>query len=163
MLSILPISNAARWNVMTAQIEAVDFFAFDNSYARLPERFFARLRPAPVAAPRLVRLNKELVWHLRLDPGKLAAPEGVEIIAGNRCPRCELASNFDPVALHRKPQSNKRFSRDKWGHDWTPDKSPKNGWFPCCAKYLKFDWGGVKVGRQFHIENANYSMLPGNS
>jgi hypothetical protein len=47
---------------MTAQIEAVDFFAFDNSYARLPDRFFARLRPTPVAAPRLVRLNKKLAW-----------------------------------------------------------------------------------------------------
>ena len=33
-------------------------FAFDNSYARLPERFFARLPPTPVAAPRLVRLNE---------------------------------------------------------------------------------------------------------
>jgi hypothetical protein len=72
---------------MTAQIEAVDFFAFDNSYARLPDRFFARLRPTPVAAPRLVRLNKKLAWHLELDPGKLAAPEGVEILAGNRVPK----------------------------------------------------------------------------
>ena len=26
-------------------------FAFDNSYARLPERFYARLPPTPVAAP----------------------------------------------------------------------------------------------------------------
>ena len=26
------------------QTDAVDFFAFDNSYARLPDRFFARLR-----------------------------------------------------------------------------------------------------------------------
>src|SRR5271155_3037361 len=60
--------------VMMAQIEAVDFFAFDNSYARLPDRFFARLSPTPVAAPRLVRLNKKLAWHLELDPGKLAAP-----------------------------------------------------------------------------------------
>ncbi len=72
---------------MTAQIEAVDFFAFDNSYARLPDRFFARLPPTPVAAPRLVRLNEKLAWHLRLDPGKLAAPEGVEILAGNRVPK----------------------------------------------------------------------------
>jgi uncharacterized protein YdiU (UPF0061 family) len=72
---------------MTAQIEAVDFFAFDNSYARLPDRFFARLRPTPVAAPHLVRLNKKLAWHLELDPGKLAAPEGVEILAGNRVPK----------------------------------------------------------------------------
>src|ERR1700728_759108 len=72
---------------MTAQIEAVDFFAFDNSYARLPDRFFARLPPTPVAGPRLVRLNEKLAWHLRLDPGMLAAPEGVEILAGNRVPK----------------------------------------------------------------------------
>jgi serine/tyrosine/threonine adenylyltransferase len=72
---------------MTAQIEAVDFFAFDNSYARLPGRFLARLPPSPVTAPRLVRLNKKLAWHLRLDPEKLAAPEGVEILAGNRVPK----------------------------------------------------------------------------
>ena len=72
---------------MTAQIEAVDFFAFDNSYARLPDRFFALLPPTPVAAPRLVRLNEKLAWHLRLDPGKLAAPEGVEILGATGCPR----------------------------------------------------------------------------
>ena len=71
---------------MMAETEAVDFFAFDNSYARLPDRFFARLRPTPVAAPRLIRLNEKLAWHLELDPGKLAASEGVEILAGNRVP-----------------------------------------------------------------------------
>ena len=26
-------------------------FPFDNTYARLPERFYARLDPTPVAAP----------------------------------------------------------------------------------------------------------------
>src|SRR3984957_14196716 len=61
---------------MRAQIEAVDFFAFDNSYARLPDRFFARLPPTPVTGARLVRLNEKLAWRLRLDPEKLAAPEG---------------------------------------------------------------------------------------
>src|SRR5947199_4794806 len=76
-----------RTQTLTTQIEAVDFFEFDNSYARLPDRFFARLRPTPVAAPCLVRLNKKLAWHLRLDPGKLAAREGVEILAGNRVPK----------------------------------------------------------------------------
>ena len=29
---------------MTPQTEAVDLLAFDNSYARLPDKFFARLR-----------------------------------------------------------------------------------------------------------------------
>src|SRR6476469_5068364 len=79
---------------MTAQIEAIDFFAFDNSYARLPDRFFALLPPTPVVAPRLVRLNEKLAWHLRLDPGKLAAPEGVEILAGNRVP-----NRGEPLAM----------------------------------------------------------------
>src|SRR5436309_11808585 len=79
---------------MTAQTEAVDFFAFDNSYVRLPDRFFARLRPTPVAAPRLVRLNKKLAWHLELDPGKLAEPDGVEILAGNRVP-----NGSEPLAM----------------------------------------------------------------
>jgi uncharacterized protein YdiU (UPF0061 family) len=79
---------------MTAQTEAVDFFAFDNSYARLPDRFFARLRPTPVVAPRLVRLNEKLAWHLEFDPGKLAAPDGVEILAGNRVP-----NGGEPLAM----------------------------------------------------------------
>ena len=74
--------------------EAVDLFAFDNSYARLPDRFFARLHPTPVATPSLVRLNEKLARHLGLDPGKLATPEGVEILAGNRIP-----TRGDPLAM----------------------------------------------------------------
>jgi hypothetical protein len=54
--------------VMTAQAETVEFSASDNNYARLPDRFFARLRPTPVAAPRLVRLNMRLALDLGLDP-----------------------------------------------------------------------------------------------
>jgi uncharacterized protein YdiU (UPF0061 family) len=71
---------------MTAQTVAIDVFAFDNSYARLPDRFFARLGPTPVAAPRLVRLNEKLAWQLGLDARELATPEGVAILAGNRVP-----------------------------------------------------------------------------
>ena len=69
-------------------------FPFDNSYARLPARLFARLDPTPVAAPRLVRLNAGLAASLGLDPEELASPEGVEVLAGNRVP--EGAS---PIAL----------------------------------------------------------------
>ena len=61
-------------------------FPFDNSYARLPERFFARLSPTAVAEPRLVRLNENLALHLGLSPERLRAPEGVEVFAGNRVP-----------------------------------------------------------------------------
>ncbi|WP_340109534.1 protein adenylyltransferase SelO [Pikeienuella sp. HZG-20] len=59
---------------------------FDNSYARLPDRFFARLAPTPVRAPRLIQLNDALAAELGLDAARLAAPGGVAVLAGNRTP-----------------------------------------------------------------------------
>jgi uncharacterized protein YdiU (UPF0061 family) len=67
---------------------------FDNSYIKLPERFYARLAPTPVAAPRLVKLNRALAFQLGLDPEVLASPEGVEMLAGNR-----VAPGSEPIAL----------------------------------------------------------------
>ena len=49
---------------------------FDNTYARLPERFYARVSPTPVATPRLVKLNLELARSLGLDPHALASEQG---------------------------------------------------------------------------------------
>ena len=69
-------------------------FRFDNSYARLPERLYARLDPTPVFAPRLVRVNSGLAESLGLDPGELASPEGIEILSGNRIPE-----GAAPIAL----------------------------------------------------------------
>lgn len=60
--------------------------AFDNSYARLPDRFFARLAPEPVAAPALIRLNDALAAELGLDPAALRAGDGVAMLAGNATP-----------------------------------------------------------------------------
>lgn len=60
--------------------------AFDNSYARLPERFYARVAPTPVAEPRLLRLNESLARQLGTDPALLTAREGVDMLAGNRVP-----------------------------------------------------------------------------
>ena len=53
--------------------------AFDNSYARLPERLFARLPPTPVKAPRLLRLNEALARDLGLDPEWLASEAGLGV------------------------------------------------------------------------------------
>lgn len=61
--------------------------AFDNSYARLPEGFFAPVLPTKVAAPRLIKLNHGLARELGLDPERLATPEGAEIFAGVRIPQ----------------------------------------------------------------------------
>jgi uncharacterized protein YdiU (UPF0061 family) len=60
--------------------------SFQNSYARLPERFFMRTLPSEVRSPRLIRLNVALAEELGLDPQWLAGPEGIEVLTGNRIP-----------------------------------------------------------------------------
>jgi serine/tyrosine/threonine adenylyltransferase len=69
-------------------------FPFQNTYAALPANFFARVAPTPVAAPRLVKLNRPLALQLGLDPDRLDSPEGAEILAGKRIPE-----GADPIAM----------------------------------------------------------------
>jgi uncharacterized protein YdiU (UPF0061 family) len=69
-------------------------FPFENTYAALPANFFARVAPTPVAAPRLIKLNRPLARHLGLDPDRLDSPEGAEILAGKRVP-----DGADPIAM----------------------------------------------------------------
>jgi len=69
-------------------------FPFDNSYARLPEQFFARVAPTPVADPSLIRVNGSLALALGLDPERMAGQEAVEVFAGNRVP-----DGADPIAM----------------------------------------------------------------
>jgi uncharacterized protein YdiU (UPF0061 family) len=66
-------------------------WAFSNSYAALPPRFFARLDPVAVADPRLIKFNRALATELGLewqDETPLAA-----IFAGNVVP-----AGADPIA-----------------------------------------------------------------
>jgi len=70
------------------------FFRFSNTYTNLPERFYARIAPAVVTRPQLVKLNVPLALALNLDPDLLRSPEGVEVLAGNR-----VTEGSDPMAL----------------------------------------------------------------
>src|SRR5258705_9060303 len=69
-------------------------FPFQNTYSALPANFFARVAPTPVAAPRLIKLNRALAVQLGLDPDVLESPEGAEILAGKRLP-----DGADPIAM----------------------------------------------------------------
>jgi uncharacterized protein YdiU (UPF0061 family) len=60
---------------------------FENSYARLPERFYSRREPVPVAAPGPIRVNAPLAELLGIDPQWLASAEGTAVVAGNSIPR----------------------------------------------------------------------------
>lgn len=61
-------------------------WSFDNSYARLPERFFSRIHPTPVRSPELVIFNSSLATSLGLNEEALKSDDGVAVLAGNRIP-----------------------------------------------------------------------------
>ncbi|MFD1327554.1 protein adenylyltransferase SelO [Mycoplana ramosa] len=67
--------------------------AFDNSYARLPAKFFTRTDPTPVAAPRLVKFNRPLALEMGLDADALER-DGAAIFSGNR-----LLAGSEPIAI----------------------------------------------------------------
>ena len=60
-------------------------FTFDNSYARLPGHFFARVNPTPVSAPKLIALNPVLCAELGLSPESLASNAAL-LFSGNALP-----------------------------------------------------------------------------
>jgi len=83
---------------------------FENSYARLPPRFFSRVDPTPVAAPRIIKWNEALAGQLRLPldagwreqlaeifsgRGQGAHPTRAAAMAGLRWARC--CANTWPV------------------------------------------------------------------
>src|ERR1019366_1436121 len=77
---------------MSAETPAT--FSLASRYAELPEEFFARLGPTPVAAPRLIQINLALAAELGLDVGALAADQLAAIFAGNFVP-----AGANPIAM----------------------------------------------------------------
>jgi uncharacterized protein YdiU (UPF0061 family) len=65
-----------------------------SSYAGLPERFYARINPAPVAAPRLLRFNHALSTELGLDMDGLDAEALAGLFSGNI-----LQQGLQPIAM----------------------------------------------------------------
>lgn len=59
---------------------------FDNSYARLPDYFYAPVHPMPVRAPRTILLNHALAGSLGLNLRALTADQAALLFAGNALP-----------------------------------------------------------------------------
>lgn len=62
----------------------------DNSYSKLPDKFYTRTNPNPVRAPKLVILNNSLATSLGLDPQALQSDESISNLAGNQIPEGAL-------------------------------------------------------------------------
>ena len=67
---------------------------FSNTYARLPERFFARLCPTPVAKPHLIKFNETLASELGIHTEALEPDELAAVFAGNVIPQ-----GAEPIAM----------------------------------------------------------------
>jgi serine/tyrosine/threonine adenylyltransferase len=67
---------------------------WSNSYARLPEHFFARIAPTPVARPRLIQVNRVLADELAFDLGTLDDDSLAARFAGN-----VLLPGAEPIAM----------------------------------------------------------------
>jgi uncharacterized protein YdiU (UPF0061 family) len=65
-----------------------------SSYLRLPERFYSRVRPTPVASPRLIKLNHALAADLDLGLTGMDEPAAAALFAGN-----QLAPGSVPIAM----------------------------------------------------------------
>jgi uncharacterized protein YdiU (UPF0061 family) len=76
----------------TYQLETLPF---DNTYARLPAGFYAKLHPTPFSSsPYLVSFNKAAAALIDLDPGEAKRPEFAALFGGSM-----LATGMDPLAM----------------------------------------------------------------
>lgn len=58
----------------------------EHSYARLPELFFAKVRPTRVMTPKVVVFNRELAGEMGLDADFLGLPSQAGVFTGNVLP-----------------------------------------------------------------------------
>lgn len=61
-------------------------FNFDNSYARLPDPFFTRVKPTPASSPTIGVFNSNLAQSLGLNGPALNSSEGALVLSGNFIP-----------------------------------------------------------------------------
>lgn len=76
-------------------MRTLEALTFDNTYARLPEAFYAKLNPTPFSEPPyLLHANPAAAELLSLDPAEFARPDFVGIFSGNL-----LVPGMEPLAM----------------------------------------------------------------
>ena len=78
----------------SAPLHSLDRLNFDNSYARLPAAFHAKLDPTPIPDPYLVSFNASAARLLDLDPAEAGRREFLDYFAGHR-----LLRGSEPLAM----------------------------------------------------------------
>ncbi|HKQ34601.1 MAG TPA: protein adenylyltransferase SelO family protein, partial [Nitrospiraceae bacterium] len=74
---------------------SLETLTFDNTYARLPESFYAKLNPTPFSeAPHLVSFNSAAAELIDLDPDEAKRPEFAAVFGGSM-----LIPGMEPLAM----------------------------------------------------------------
>lgn len=68
--------------------------SFDNTYARLPSAFYAKVEPTPLSNPHLVSFNPDAAALIDLDQDEAKRPEFAGVFGGNL-----LIPGSEPVAM----------------------------------------------------------------
>jgi len=76
------------------RLRKLEELSFDNTYARLPEAFYARVEPTPLSNPVLVSFNPDAAALLDLDPDEAKRPEFTGVFGGRL-----LIPGSEPVAM----------------------------------------------------------------
>ncbi len=76
------------------RLKPLEQLCFSNSYAQLPEDFFARVLPTPLAAPYLVSFNPAAAALIDLDPAEAGRPDFPVIFNGGK-----LLPGSAPIAM----------------------------------------------------------------
>jgi len=77
-----------------AALRTLETLRFDNTFARLPEVFYAKVTPTPLKNPFLVSFNPEAAALIDLDPTEAERTEFAECFGGRY-----LLPGSDPIAM----------------------------------------------------------------
>ena len=105
----------------TVERTADPIVVFSNSYARLPEHFFARLTPTAVPRPSLIKFNDALALDLGFDPRGLGPDELAAVFAGNVVP-----PGAEPIAMAYAGHQFGNFVPAAWR--WPRNPSGRGRW-----------------------------------
>lgn len=73
----------------------LETLSFDNTYARLPQAFYARVNPTPFSTtPHLIHANRSAAELIDLAPEQLTRPEFAALFGGSA-----LAPGMEPLAM----------------------------------------------------------------
>jgi uncharacterized protein YdiU (UPF0061 family) len=92
---ILLTMNTANHYTLMSHLRTLEKLSFDNSYARLPESFYARLKPTPFSEPpHLISFNSAAAELIDVDPEQAKRPEFAGVFGGSM-----LVPGMEPLAM----------------------------------------------------------------